>query len=91
MGDLDADPTGNGGATQGGTSVRTPHRGSREAEAVCGDLEAIVRAWCDLESGASTAKASSEKTVAMKKPASRKTAAKKAAVNKPSAKKPAGT
>ena len=67
-----------------------------DAEAVRGDLEAIVRSWCDLKSGpgASAAtkaakKPAAKKAAATKKPASRKTAPKKAAAEKPAAEKPA--
>jgi hypothetical protein len=64
-----------------------------DAEAVRGDLEALVKSWCDLKSGpgASAAKKAAKKTAATKKPASRKTAAKKAAAKKAAARKPAAT
>jgi uncharacterized protein YdhG (YjbR/CyaY superfamily) len=77
-----------------GGSGRTLKLGSvAEADAARGDLERIVRAWCDWRAGAAAKKPTRTATKpakpAAKKPVAKKPAAKKPAAKKPAAKKPA--
>jgi hypothetical protein len=66
-----------------------------DAEGLRGDLEAIVKSWCDLKSGsgASAAKKAATKPAAAKKPAAKQSVSQKPATKKteakPAAAKPA--